>query len=884
MNVFRRVLGTVLIVSACCSPCMTRAETTIPSAPATALCPRVGRRPAVRLQQLQETITAPQTIQEIEAWRNQLTSGDTSRRYPAIVALAFAGDLEVFKDLLAARNASDIHTFALSYHNSDGSRCLAAELEHLIIGHLGDPSTAKSLFGFFSKNLYHSQALFDALMANQPALTDIDAWPRFVQSLTATNLPGIAARILVQATTFSAAATRPLAASVLDTQKTYVTYFARRRYIPALDYIATLLNTLHVQQTTQHKRYAQTAITNMRSSIYRALAHFPSPHSARIALAELAPLTRNPWQPGMTTLLTQLGDALNAQDTTEAHRNRAAQHIAAMLAANLPLSSHLARQRRPRGVPSNYEVRRHSYRMLVAFNTRAAADVLLDDLQRVLALPHSERPQALLSPLLESLQRYPATTGLDMPRFLQMVTKLDEGSQLFNVPDILAQHPQPEAYAYLLSMLELVLRTTDVPRGKTIIADKKSYRRLLSNTYAHIFNLVMQYDAPQELARTRQHIDHLYYLGILPERRYVTASERINTILGDQSPQYVAYRQEQDARRAEDTRRKQQQYFDELRAKDHVGKYASPDTIKHKIQALSESGNVKQIARQLIVAGPAILPYAHAALAEPASSLRTKIRLLEILGVIGDTRSVLPVIAVARSEPRLYRNVLLALSKIPQTAESFDFASQQLTQHQDPMRQSSALMYVALHRDRRARAWAVQYASPDTHPDVGAAALYLAASLGEQGAKSLILEMLRTPQKRSRHSLMLRALAELAGVDEFKTLTTQLAINQNEQDYRNLLRYVEFRQATGDDKIAPAEAMLVSRDLFYPTRAARYLIMQKRMDVLAKYLTGVMVYHLPLDLAVMQSSRAAMIVAEARRMGYRIEETAEGLRLIKRGG
>ena len=294
MNFFQWLLITMLLASASCFPCMTRAATTTPASLSTLLCPTANKPPAVRLQQLQETITAPQTAREIEARRDQLTSGDASRRYAAIIALAFAGDLEVFKQLLATRNASDIRTFASNYHNSDGSRCLAPQLEPLIISHLGDASIAKSLFAFFSKNLYRSRALFDALIQHQPALTDINALPRFAQALTATNLPGIAAQVLAQATTFSAAATPQLASSVLDTQKTYVTYFARRRYAPALDYIKAILNTLHALQSTPLKNYAQTALTNMRSSMYRALVHFPSPHAAQIGLTELAQLTRNP--------------------------------------------------------------------------------------------------------------------------------------------------------------------------------------------------------------------------------------------------------------------------------------------------------------------------------------------------------------------------------------------------------------------------------------------------------------------------------------------------------------------------------------------------------------------------------------------------------------
>jgi hypothetical protein len=203
---------------------------------------------------------------------------------------------------------------------------------------------------------------------------------------------------------------------------------------------------------------------------------------------------------------------------------------------------------------------------------------------------------------------------------------------------------------------------------------------------------------------------------------------------------------------------------------------------------------------------------------------------------------------------------------------------------QNPERQSAALMYFAFQRDQRATPWAAAYATPDRHPDIRAAALYLAARLGDQGAKSSILDLLRTAPKRSRRNLMLRALAELADVDEFKALAKQLGIHANTTDYRNLLLYVEFRKANGEDKIAPAEALLVSRDVLYPTRAARYLVAQKRIDVLAKYLSGAMVYHMPLDLAMLLSPKAALIVVEARRMGYRIEETADGLRLSKRDG
>lgn len=881
MNIARHMLIPTLLASIFCSASLAYAEATTPPAPL--LCPVVDTRPFLRLQQNQETITAPQTAEERQRRLQQLTSGEASRRYAAIIALAFTGDLGAFQQLLASKKASDIQTFALYYHNSDNTRCLAPEVETLIIHHLDDPAIARSLFAFFTKNFYRSRELFDALIAHRPHLIEVRAYPRFVRALTATNLPGIAQQMLAQATVFSASATLKLSSPVLETQKAYVTYFVRRRDASVLDYIATLLNTLHEQETTQLQSYAYAALTNMRADMYRALAQFPSARAAEISLKEVERLTRDPWRQGMTTLLTLLAKALDTPAATAVQRDRAVQHIADMLQTNPPLPGHQARHtKRPRHAPTDYQLRRHSYQILVTLNTRAATDVLLDDLHRVLALPDTDRPQALITRLLEILRSLPATTALDIPRLLQAAAKLEASSQRHNIPDILAQHPHPEAYAYLLSLLEQVVRPADDAPDKGRRAARRAYQRARRRTYAQALDLLLRYDTPAELSRTRQHIDRLYARDLLEAQRYVAASKRLNALLGDESAQYLAYRQKQRTRREEDTRRKQQQYIDGLRAKYHLGKHASPETIQRDIQALSTSGGARKIKRRLIFAGPNVLPAVHAALVHPNTSLKARVHLIDTLSAIGDPRSIRPIIEVVRTEPALYRSAMLALAKLPQTAESFAFASQQLEQPQDPKRQGGALIYFAFHRDQRARVWAQRFSSPAATSDLRAAAVYLTARLGDQNAKPTILELLQTQQKRSRRTLMLRALAEITSVDEFKTLTAQLAINQQTRDYRNTLVYVEFMQASGEDKTALAETLLTSRDVLYPSQGVRYLIVQNRMDVLGKYLTGAAVYHLPLDLAVMQSPKAALIVVEARRMGYRFEETAEGLRLLKR--
>lgn len=882
MNIARCVLITTLLTGAFCLPCITHAEPTPTRLPLPSLCPAAGMRPSVYLQQRQETIRAPQTAEERQARLQQLTSSDSSTRYAAIVAFAFAGDVDVFKHLLTTRNASDIHTFASNYRNSDNTLCLAPAVEGLIIRHLDNSAIARSLFAFFPKNLYRSRAFFDAIIAQQPNQRALLAFPRFVRALTATNLPGIALQILAHAITFSDAAPSKLASPVLETQNTYVTYFVRRRDASVLDYIETILNTMQRQDAVQLKSQAYAALTNMRSSMYRALAHFPSSRTSQICLKELERLTRKPWRQGMTTLLTLLGSALDTPDTTAAQRSQAVQTIADMLEANSPQSLRQRRPPHPRYAPTDYEMRRDSYKLLVALNTRDAADVLLDDLLRVLTLPEADRPRELISRLLESLHRYPATTDIDIPRLLQAAAKLDARSQLHLVPDILAQHPHPAAYTYLLSLLERVLRTDGDPQGKTIVVDRRSSRRLLDNTYEHVLQLVMQYDATQELSRTRQQIDHLYTRGLLREQRYVAASKRLNDLLGDESAPYMAYREQQRVLREEEARHKRQQYIDDLRAKYNLGKYASPETLQRDIQALSASGDTRQTKRRLILAARSALPAVHAALVRPDTSLETRVHLLDILSAMGDPHSVRLIIQVARAEPRLYRSAFLALSKLPQTAESFDFAARYLTQSQDPEKQSRALVYFALHRDPRAHAWAEQYSAPHIHSDVRAAALYLAASLGDHSAKTAILELLHAAKKRSRRTLLLRALAELSSVAEFKAQAVQLALNQRAQDYQNILLYVAFIQASSaDKKVAAAEALLDSRDTYYPRQAVRYLVTQNRMDVLTNYLTGAAVYHMPLDLAMMLSPKAALIVVEARRMGYRFEDTAAGLRLIE---
>jgi hypothetical protein len=286
------------------------------------------------------------------------------------------------------------------------------------------------------------------------------------------------------------------------------------------------------------------------------------------------------------------------------------------------------------------------------------------------------------------------------------------------------------------------------------------------------------------------------------------------------------------------------------------------------------------------MAGPDILPYAHEALLNPDSHIRFKIRLINVLGTVGDTSSIGPIIKTAREHEEntgIYKDIFLSLGQIPMTEESFDFASERIEKSRNPSVIQSALVYFAIQRESRAQKWAEQFSySANADTSVRPVALFLSARLGSEHVKEQIVALLNKQPARSVEEILLRSLAELTTPEEFKELTESLKLDKKTNRYLTPLWISEFRQASGKDKNLPAERLLISGNIWDTIEAARYFIETNQTDIIEKYIFADARVELPLMLEAMHSTAGIVLFNEARKMGYRIEETPDGISLLKK--
>ncbi len=160
-------------------------------------------------------------------------------------------------------------------------------------------------------------------------------------------------------------------------------------------------------------------------------------------------------------------------------------------------------------------------------------------------------------------------------------------------------------------------------------------------------------------------------------------------------------------------------------------------------------------------------------------------------------------------------------------------------------------------------------------------ALFLAARLGDEQALPSIVEMLEGDRDRSREEVLLRALAELTTPDRFRALVPLRSGRQESAAYRTALKLSEFRTAAGVDKTTLAVELIKTGERRDCREAARYLLEQDQLAVLEDMLNVYPAVVYPLHAVIMSSSVAQIILVEGRRLGFEIEETPEGFRLVE---
>jgi hypothetical protein len=241
---------------------------------------------------------------------------------------------------------------------------------------------------------------------------------------------------------------------------------------------------------------------------------------------------------------------------------------------------------------------------------------------------------------------------------------------------------------------------------------------------------------------------------------------------------------------------------------------------------------------------------------------------------LGDPRSVGVLLQAVRAHPRepgLRIEALRALGELPQTGASFEFARRTLGDAQEiPRVKRQALMYFAMQRDERGREWAERFRN-DPDLDMRAAALYLAASLGDTTALEPITTLLLDQPRASMRYGLLLALAELVDPAEFVRRVGPARQQGNEYD--SALRIVTLQSDRTKERVALAREMLESQFPNERRIAMRALLERNALHELRSLLE---------QWWMVPPYMRASVAAELYRGGYRLVERDRRLEIERR--
>ena len=181
-----------------------------------------------------------------------------------------------------------------------------------------------------------------------------------------------------------------------------------------------------------------------------------------------------------------------------------------------------------------------------------------------------------------------------------------------------------------------------------------------------------------------------------------------------------------------------------------------------------------------------------------------------------------------------------------------------------------ALMYFAMQREERGREWAERFRN-DGDLDMRAAALYLAASLGDATALEPITTLLREQPRASIRYGLLLALAELVDPAEFVRRVGPA--RQHGDEYDGALRIAKLRSARAKERVALARKMLESQFPNERRIAMRALLERNALNELTSLLEQW--WRVPAHMR-------ATVAAELYRGGYRLVEKNRRLEIERR--
>jgi HEAT repeat protein len=838
----------------------------------TPLCPAVTNpRTVVKIDgvEVRAAASAEATAEALA----MLTWLDRDQRLRSAISLGLAGNVEALHRILESRDLANLSTYGRFYVNPERTACVGREVEDAVLAHMADPELRPSLTAFFEKNIYQRRELFDTLVRVDFDDGKPDDFNRVVMALLATRLEEIEDEVLAQAERHLEHDT-PVRKRVLPgVHRRYVEFFGERRYEPAIGYMEALLRAEGYEGTLDSfvSEFSQT-----RSRVYRTLDGFASPEVAEIFTRQLRRVVDSCPSRFVLYELGAFGSFAIGHAATAEQRLHITESLAMLLGLWPPSE--------PVSTMGGRDDRTHKklVELLSELGTTEAAAVLVADLDRLVGLDDPETAESLMVSVFEALRSLPETTELDVPAFLAVASKLPDRFRLYDVPTILDAHPDPAATAFYLDQVRWIVDNWD--------GFESRYRIEPDAALAVALDRLMEVEEPEDLVLIRDEVDALYRHGRLEESRYVVTSDRLNELIGDESATYLGLQESRRmAREAEIQRRRDEQAAEWDRI---VEENLSDEGILANVQALGgRTERSKMAASWLVITGADALDPIHDALVDSTLSDGARITLLQVIGEIGDSRSVQPMIDFIKSnaDSRTFLGGgLRALALMPTSPETLSFARELLEVERSPLVRKQALVYLASVREPAGLGIARALSDPDTDPDVRVAALLLLARLRDAEARPAVVEMLVTTDNRSYRDVLLRALAELSTPETFEAFGDENPALRGTESFRDMRPLVVFRHAEGEQKLEAARHLVNSGHPWDRRDGLGFLVEAGHTEVLFGYLqfgpyTGQPfsgTQH-PLLRTVLHSPRGVQVYAQIRRMGYLVKETPDGLKLVR---
>lgn len=291
-------------------------------------------------------------------------------------------------------------------------------------------------------------------------------------------------------------------------------------------------------------------------------------------------------------------------------------------------------------------------------------------------------------------------------------------------------------------------------------------------------------------------------------------------------------------------------------------------TIEEDVAALA-GFDAKKAGPRLIDRGPEALSAVHAALLSDKVETQPALRLLQVMGSIGEKSSVPVVLAFLKKDRQgvLRRDALFILALLPATEDSasliIDIAADA---YEKWYSRRMAFTWFGFHRDGRGRPYAeALLADPD--PEKQAAGLFVLARLGDKSVLEPISQLLSAgPPANSRNALLL-ALAEITSPDEFERRAPS-ALSWS-HGYKEAMLYTRYLAAGMQEKISLSLEMLRSQTHGHRELAVRYLLENGHASDLRPY--AALDFEAP--------GRAALIRNDIRKAGWQIIDTDDEFKI-----